>query len=96
MWNGLAQGCLRLSMENGRVLAPFLYAWVSEDECAPGVFEDFNVGYPAGSRVSVAARRASPLDSALRVDWETTLGHCQLHPDVTHMRRVSPPEGVLV
>ena len=35
VWNGLAQGCLRLSMENGRVLAPFLYAWVSEDECAP-------------------------------------------------------------
>ena len=33
--NGLAQGCVRLSMENGRVLAPFLYAWVSEDECAP-------------------------------------------------------------
>ena len=32
VWNGLAQGCLRLSMENGRVLAPFLSAWVSEDE----------------------------------------------------------------
>ena len=40
---------------------------------------------------SVAARRASPLDSALRVAWETTLGHRQLHPDVSHMRRVSPP-----
>ena len=40
---------------------------------------------------SVAARRASPLDSALRVDLETTLGHRQLHPDVSHMRRVSPP-----
>ena len=30
--NGLAQGCLRLAMENGRVRAPFLSAWVSEDE----------------------------------------------------------------
>ena len=40
---------------------------------------------------SVAARRASPLDSALRVARETTLGHRQLHPDVSHMRRVSPP-----
>ena len=40
---------------------------------------------------SVAARRASPLDSALRVDLETTLGHRQLHPDASHMRRVSPP-----
>ena len=40
---------------------------------------------------SVTARRASPLDSALRVDLETTLGHRQLHPDASHMRRVSPP-----
>ena len=54
-------------------------------------------GYPAGSRV-VAARRASPLDSALRVARETTVGHRQLHPDVSHMRRPPsvPPEGVLV
>ena len=57
-------------------------------------FEDIKVGCalrPSRRLSSVAARRASPLDSALRVDWETTLGHCQLHPDVTHMRRVSPP-----
>ena len=57
------------------------------------IFEDFKVGRaPRLSRrlSSVAARRASPLDSALRVDLETTLGHRQLHPDVTHMRRVSP------
>ena len=40
---------------------------------------------------SVTARRASPLDSALRVNRETTLGHRQLHPDASHMRRVSPP-----
>ena len=33
--NGLAMSRLELAMENGRVLAPFLYAWVSEDECAP-------------------------------------------------------------
>ena len=44
---------------------------------------------------SVAARRASPLDSALRVARETTLGHRQLHPDVSHMRRVSPPRVFL-
>mmetsp|Transcript_34974 Transcript_34974/g.111737 ORF Transcript_34974/g.111737 Transcript_34974/m.111737 type:complete len:85 (+) Transcript_34974:1853-2107(+) len=79
-------------MGNGRVLAPFLYAWVSQRTNAHRVFEDFKVGRaPRLSRrlSSVAARRASPLDSALRVDWETTLGRCQLHPDVTHMRRRS-------
>ena len=57
-------------------------------------FEDIKVSCaprPSRRLSSVAARRASPLDSALRVDWETTLGHRQLHPDVTHMRRVSPP-----
>ena len=57
-------------------------------------FEDIKVGCaPRLSRrlSSVAARRASPLDSALRVARETTLGHRQLHPDVSHMRRVSPP-----
>ena len=58
------------------------------------IFEDFKVGRaPRLSRrlSSVTARRASPLDSALRVDLETTLGHRQLHPDASHMRRVSPP-----
>ena len=57
-------------------------------------FEDIKVGCalrPSRRLSSVAARRASPLDSALRVDLETTLGHRQLHPDVSHMRRVSPP-----
>ena len=57
-------------------------------------FEDIKVGCalrPSRRLSSVAARRASPLDSALRVDLETTLGHRQLHPDASHMRRVSPP-----
>merc|ERR1712153_264812 len=48
----------------------------------------------AGSRVSQrdALHPSTPrCDSALRVDWETTLGHRQLHPDASHMRRVSPP-----
>ena len=57
-------------------------------------FEDIKVGCaprPSRRLSSVAARRASPLDSALRVARETTLGHRQLHPDVSHMRRVSPP-----
>ena len=57
-------------------------------------FEDIKVGCalrPSSRLSSVAARRASPLDSALRVDLETTLGHRQLHPDASHMRRVSPP-----
>ena len=61
---------------------------------AHGTFEDIKVSRaPRLSRrlSSVAARRASPLDSALRVARETTLGHRQLHPDVSHMRRVSPP-----
>ena len=57
-------------------------------------FEGIKVGRaprPSRRLSSVAARRASPLDSALRVDLETTLGHRQLHPDASHMRRVSPP-----
>ena len=33
--NAVGRCRLEMSMENGRVLAPFLYAWVSEDECAP-------------------------------------------------------------
>ena len=57
-------------------------------------FEDIKVGCalrPSRRLSSVAARRASPLDSALRVNLETTLGHRHLHPDASHMRRVSPP-----
>ena len=46
-------------------------------------------GHPAGSRVS--QRDALHPSTPLRVDRETTLGHRQLHPDVSHMRRVSPP-----
>ena len=35
VWNALA-GCRpKMSASKGLVLAPFLYAWVSEDECAP-------------------------------------------------------------
>ena len=90
-----SQGCVRLSTENGRVLAPFALSCTrgSQRTNAHRAFEDIKVGCalrPSSRLSSVAARRASPLDSALRVDWETTLGHCQLHPDVTHMRRVSP------
>ena len=50
-------------------------------------FGDIIVGCalrPSSRLSSVAARRASPLDSALRVARETTLGHRQFHPDVSH------------
>ena len=56
-------------------------------------FEGIKVGRaprPSRRLSSVTARRASPLDSALRVARETTLGHRQFHPDVSHMRRASP------
>ena len=91
-----SQGCVRLSMENGRVLAPFALSCTrgSHRTIAHWTFEGIKVGRaprPSRRLSSVAARRASPLDSALRVDLETTLGHRQLHPDVSHMRRVSPP-----
>ena len=56
--NGLAQGCLRLAMENGRVRAPYLSAWVSEDDAdertGPSRTSKSAAphGHPAGSRVS--------------------------------------------
>ena len=35
VWNALAGFRPKMSASKGLVLAPFLYAWVSEDECAP-------------------------------------------------------------
>ena len=69
-------------MENGRVLAPFLYAWVSEDECAPDLRGHQSRLRPTAIQPALECRSATrfTLDSALRVDLETTLGHRQLHP----------------
>ena len=35
VWNALSKARPKMSASKGLVRAPFLYAWVSEDECAP-------------------------------------------------------------
>ena len=92
VWNAGAMGPKKGTSRMAR-LRPLSCTRGSHRTIAHWTFEGIKVGRaPRLSRrlSSVAARRASPLDSALRVDLETTLGHRQLHPDVTHMRRVSP------
>ena len=93
VWNGLAQGCLRLSMENGRVLAPFLYAWVSEDECAPDLRGLQSRPRPTAIPPAIECRSATRFTPRLRAASQSgeDARPPPLHPDVTHMRRVSPP-----
>ena len=92
VWNGLAQGCLRLSMENGRVLAPFLYAWVSEDECAPDLRGLQSRPRPTAIPPAIECRSATRFTPRLRAACQSgdDARPPPLHPDVTHMRRVSP------
>ena len=93
VWNGRAKWCKKGSSRMARS-RPLSCTRGSQRTNAHRAFEDIKVGCalrPSRRLSSVAARRASPLDSALRVDLETTLGHRQLHPDASHMRRVSPP-----
>ena len=93
VWNAGAMGPKKGTSRMAR-LRPLSCTRGSHRTIAHWTFEGIKVGRaprPSRRLSSVAARRASPLDSALRVDRETTLGHRQLHPDVSHMRRVSPP-----
>ena len=93
LWNEGAMGPKKGSSRMARS-RPLSCTRGSHRTIAHWTFEGIKVGRaprPSRRLSSVAARRASPLDSALRVDLETTLGHRQLHPDVSHMRRVSPP-----
>ena len=93
VWNAGAMGPKKGTSRMAR-LRPLSCTRGSHRTIAHWTFEGIKVGRaprPSRRLSSVTARRASPLDSALRVDRETTLGHRQLHPDVSHMRRVSPP-----
>ena len=93
----LARCRLEMSMENGRVLAPFLYAWVSEqteDECAPDLRGHQSRPRPTAIPPALECRSATRFTPRLRAasrSRDDALGHRQLHPDVSHMRRVSLP-----
>ena len=84
---------LKMSMENGRVRAPFLSAWVSEDDCAPDLRGHQRRLRPTAIPPALECRSATRFTPRLRA--ASRLGDdarpLQLHPDVTHMRRVSPP-----
>ena len=93
VWNAGAMGPKKGTSRMAR-LRPLSCTRGSHRTIAHWTFEGIKVGRaprPSRRLSSVTARRASALDSALRVDLETTLGHRQLHPDASHMRRVSPP-----
>ena len=81
MWNALADARPKMSASKGLVLAPFLYAWVSEDECAPDLrglqSRPRPHGYPAGYRVSQldALHPSTPrCDTEVASPWLCTCG----------------------
>ena len=70
------------------------YAWVSEDECAPDLRGHQSRLRPTAIPPALECRSATRFTPRLRAasrSGDDARGHRQLHPDVSHMRRVSPP-----
>ena len=66
VWNALA-GCRpKMSASKGLVLAPFLYAWVSEDECAPDLRGHQSRLHPTAIPPALECRSATRFTPRLR------------------------------